>query len=114
MEEDNRVVDAWKNERLNACKINEFKEYLRSVGQHVSENKADLIERMKGACKLNNGNVFKARESDIQDTRKKRMWAVEHAFRRNPCSSILIGRWSDDLSKIPDLSEKDIYNYFCV
>ncbi|XP_060557441.1 uncharacterized protein LOC132717883 [Ruditapes philippinarum] len=112
MEEDNRVVDAWKNERLNACKINELKEYLRSVGQHVSGNKADLIERVKGDCKLNIGNVFKARESDIQDNRKRECERLNTPLGETLVHPSYLDRWSDDLSNIPDLSEKDIYNYF--
>lgn len=48
MADNGKLIDACKNDTLELCKVDELKKYLRSLGQHVSGNKPELIERAKG------------------------------------------------------------------
>ena len=106
------VEKALESGSLSACKVGELRSYLRSVGQPVSGTKHVLIERVQGAYKLGLGNIDEERERQ-QETQKER----ERTKLETPEGETLdhpsyIDKWSEDVSLIPDLCEKDIYNYF--
>ncbi|XP_052818004.1 uncharacterized protein LOC128244025 [Mya arenaria] len=112
MADDDRIANACRNDTLDRCNVDELKKYLRSVGQYVSGNKSELIDRVKGAYKLGLGNV-----NDLQESDRSAFLRRENERLRTPIGGKMthpscIDSWSDDVSLIPDMTEKDIYNYF--
>jgi len=57
MEDNKRISEAFENGTLHQCKVDELKNYLRSVCQPVSGKKNELVERVAGALRLRLQNV---------------------------------------------------------
>ncbi|WAR00802.1 hypothetical protein MAR_025174, partial [Mya arenaria] len=110
--DDDRIANACRNDTLDCCKVDELQKYFRSVGQYVSGNKPELIARVKGAYKLGLGNVNDLQESDRSAFLRKENERLQTPIGGKMTHPSCIDSWSDDVSLIPDMTEKDIYNYF--
>lgn len=100
-----------KDEEIDHLTVQGLKNYLRRHGQPLTGNKLELRERAKGVKKLNLRLVLdvEAEENFVLERR----WTEKLT---TPLGETIpepetIKSWSPDLSLIPDVTDKVIYNY---
>ena len=108
-----RINDACdNNDDLNAFRVVELKKYLSKHGQNVSGNKSELITRIKGVRLLGLKDVNSvAKEDEKFDQQRKTDKLSTQLGERLPHPDTL-KTWSTDFQRVPDFTEKEIYNYF--
>ncbi|XP_045202652.2 uncharacterized protein LOC123556116 [Mercenaria mercenaria] len=113
MDANKEISDACdRNESLHKFNIPVLKFYLRSRGQHVSGNKSELIERVKGTHRLGLRDLNSVMQEDNDLAAKRLTEKLKTPLGKTLKHPDYIDTWSSDYTNIPDITEKDVYNYF--
>jgi len=112
MADDNKENDRFLQDcEIDGLNVSDLKEYLRTHNQYVSGKKSELILRAKGVRKLGLSNLNHATEDAVKFERRKTEKLVTPLGETLPHPKTLTS-WTNDLTSLPDFSERDIYNYF--
>ena len=102
MADNKRINEACRDNSINQWKVADLKDYLRSIGQHVSGNKSELVARVKGACKLGIDAEIERREDDRRKSIRREMEKLTAPDGETLLHPSCIDKWTDDVSIIPD------------
>ena len=100
-----------QDSEIDALNVSDLKEYLRTHNQYVSGKSSELILRAKGVRKLGSSNLNHATEEALKFERRKTEKLVPPLGETLPHPKTLTS-WMNDLTNLPDFSERVIYNYF--
>lgn len=97
---------------LNGFTVPHLKNFLKSYNQKVTGKAAELRQRAKGVLELNlecqnTLNLRDQREFEVRHSSK----FVTPLGESLPIPESLTIGWNTDLSKVPKLTEKELYNY---
>ncbi|KAL5010709.1 hypothetical protein ScPMuIL_013014 [Solemya velum] len=101
-----------KGDALDRFTIPSLKGYLRSRAQQVSGNKRELIERAKGAHTLGLRCLGDIENEDYQKAIARVVDKLKTPVGETLDHPSYLDKWTDDVNCIPEMNEKDIYNYF--
>ena len=98
---------------LSKFTIIELKKYLVKHGEPVSGNKNVLIERVKGTKLLGKPDLDAAKRDDEQQRERRKTDKLTTPLGENYAHPDQLSDWHTDFNnQLPELSSKEIYNYF--
>ncbi|XP_046583125.1 uncharacterized protein LOC124290467 [Haliotis rubra] len=99
------------NQDLSIYTVNQLKKYLSSRRQNVSGRKQDLIRRIQGSFRLNIPTTSTLAQFDQLDSERCEIDRFTVSSGKKVPPPLALFGWTTDYNNLPDVMEKDIYNY---
>ncbi|XP_069104831.1 uncharacterized protein [Argopecten irradians] len=96
---------------IDKMTVHQLKNFLRSYGQPVGGRSEQLKERAKGVLRLGLPSKQSVREGDEEDYSQRSARQFVSPLGEILTHPLSLSNWSDDVTLLPDVSQKDLLNY---